>query len=155
MGRDKKNERRRDYGTMMHLSVMRSEAWRALGSGAQALYVWLRLEWRGADYNNNGRIALSVRQAAKAMGVSTDTAARAFHDLQAKGFILVKAQAHLGTKGKGKSNIFELTEIAMPGASSGSRRYKQWRKGQDFAVVSPRSNNPTGRNGRNIPSSKS
>ena len=48
-------------------------------------YPWLVMEFNGKRFNNNGQIRLSVRQAALKMGISKDTAARVFRDLQAKG----------------------------------------------------------------------
>ncbi|RMD92994.1 MAG: helix-turn-helix domain-containing protein, partial [Alphaproteobacteria bacterium] len=114
MGRDRKNERRGDHYAAMHRSMMDTPAWRALSPVAQALYPWLRLEWHGPKANNNGRIRLSVRQAAEKMGVSINTAARAFHELQAKGFIVVTEPACLGVEGQGTSPAFELTEIQLP-----------------------------------------
>lgn len=127
---------------------METDAWRALSSTAQALYPWLRLEWKGPKANNNGKIVLSVRQAAKALGVSRNTAARAFHDLQAKGFIVMTSMPMLGVNGEAKAPSYELTELAMPfgGNNAGSRRYKKWRPGTDWPFAVIRTNNPTGRN---------
>ena len=150
MGRDKKNERRSEHVTLMARSLMTTPAFRALSTTAKALYPFLKLGWKGPDYNNNGKIFLSVRQAAELMGVSRNTAAKAFHDLQAKGFIVVKEHGRLGLHGEGKAHKFELTEISpsYPKGSSPRRLYMQWKKGDDFPVVKPSSNNPSGVNGR-------
>ena len=77
-------------------STMEEPAWKALPSRAQALYPWLKLQWKGPRHNNNGRVMLSVRCAAQRLGCNKDTAAKAFHDLQAKGFIHVTRAARLG-----------------------------------------------------------
>ena len=45
------------------------------------------------------------------MGVARDTAAKAFRDLQAKGFIVVKKGASLGVEGHGKCPEYEITFI--------------------------------------------
>jgi len=128
---------------------MEEPAWRALSSTAQALYPWLKLEWRGPDANNNGKIRLSVRQAAKRLGVIPETAARAFHDLQRKGFIFQTEAGCLGVEGAAKSPAFEITELKMPGAQKDGRKlYREWRPGHDYPVQSPSSNNPQGANGR-------
>ncbi|MEM9130159.1 MAG: hypothetical protein AAGA97_10620 [Pseudomonadota bacterium] len=50
---------------MMRREFMEEPAWRALSPTAQALYPWLRLEWKGADFRNNGKIRLSVKRAAE------------------------------------------------------------------------------------------
>jgi hypothetical protein len=128
---------------------MEEPAWRALSSTAQALYPWLKFEWRGPDANNNGKIRLSTRQAATAMGVSPDTAAEAFRDLQRKGFIVQTEPACLGVEGAAKSPAYELTELKMPGAEKDGRKlYRNWRKGYDYEVQRSAANNPNGRNGR-------
>ena len=87
--------RKKPYGSPLSkyarilLYVVDTDAWRALGTASHSLFILLSLEWNGPNYNNNGKISLSVRQAAERMGVSRDTAAKAFRDLQAKGFIVV------------------------------------------------------------------
>jgi DNA-binding transcriptional MocR family regulator len=65
--------------------MMQSKAWRSLDGNARAIYVELAMLYNG---NNNGRIGLSVRQAAAAIHVSKDTAARAMSRLQDRGFIV-------------------------------------------------------------------
>jgi DNA-binding transcriptional MocR family regulator len=145
MGRDRRNEARGEQFAQMIRNTMSTPAWRALSPCAQALYPWLKLEWRGPKANNNGRIALSVRQAAEKMGVSINTAAKAFHDLQAKGFLVVKKAAHLGVKGQATSPEFELTEIALPGKDERPRRqYLDWKPGGDFPVAKAAVHNPSG-----------
>jgi hypothetical protein len=68
-------------------------AWKALSPTAQALYPWFKMEWKGPRENNNGRIRLSVRQAAQRIGVTPTTAAKAIHDLQRKGWLVVYRKA--------------------------------------------------------------
>ena len=114
MGRDKRNEKRSEHFTKMIRNTMETPAWAALSTTAQATYPFLKLEWRGPGANNNGRIRLSVRQAAAMIGVSVNTAARGFQDLQAKGFIVVTGRACLGTSGMARAPAYELTELAMP-----------------------------------------
>lgn len=130
--------------------MMETAAWRALPTSAQALYPWLKFEWRGPKANNNGGISLSLRQAAEALGVSTEAAGRAFHELQAKGFIVMRRPACLGCEGFAKSPEYELTELPLPhlNAITGRRLYLDWKSGEDFPVQRTRANNPSGRNGR-------
>ena len=136
----------------MILVNMDNDAWRALPSIAQALYPWLKLEWNGPDANNNGEIRFSVRQAAQAMGVIPDTAARGFHELQAKGFIVLTEHARLGSSGEAKSPSYELTELALPGSKGRPRKlFDDWRPGHDFPVHKATPNNPAGRNGKKKP----
>lgn len=135
MGRDKRNENKKEAVTVLRLDVMRTPAWRALSLPAQALYPWIKLEWRGAKFNNNGKLRLSVRQAAECMGCNIKTVMRAFQDLQAKGFIIQTEGACLGTEGMGKAPAYELTEIVSAGQSGpGKQWFKNWSEGHDFPV---------------------
>ena len=119
----------------MPLSVMDTPAWRALSSAAQALYPWLVMEFKGEKYNNNGEIRLSVRQAGFKMGVSKDTAARAFYDLQAKGFIKVKKGGSLGISGMGKCPEYEITGITLPeNGRNANEHFREWTEVKDFEI---------------------
>lgn len=148
MGRDKRNEARTEHFTAMVRNMMDTPAWRALSPSAQALYPWLRLEWHGPKANNNGKLRLSVRQAAERMGCGKNAAARAFVELQAKGFAVVTEAACLGFTGEAKAPAYELTEIQLPNQSAGRKLYQSWRQGGDFPVLKALTNNPTGRNGK-------
>ncbi|MFC0198871.1 hypothetical protein [Paracoccus rhizosphaerae] len=149
MGRDRKNEEHREHWTKMLRSTMETPAWRALGATAQALYPWLKMEWKGPKANNNGKISLPVRVAADRLGCNMKTAARAFHELQAKGFLLLTQHGRMGTEGKGASPTYEITELAVPGKDehSGRKLYLHWEEGHDFAVRAHAPVNPSGRNG--------
>ena len=145
-----------DHFTKLFRPTMETAAWCALSTTAQALYPWLKLEWKGPKYNRNGQIQLSVKQAANKLGISVNTANRAFHDLQAKGFIVITEKGALGVAGQGKSPKYELTEIAMPhsGEHSGRKLYVQWTEGNDFPIQKHNANNRCGTNGNKIPSQK-
>lgn len=152
MGRkkDHRGRSRSEHHTIMTRTLMEEPAWRALSTTAMALYPWLTLEWKGPQYNNNGKIRLSVRQAAERLGIGKDTATRAFHELQAKGFISVVKPGCLGVKGKGTCHEYELTELGMPNPTSmgGRRPYKQWSKQGDFPVIKGTRANASGANRR-------
>ncbi|WP_017998289.1 hypothetical protein [Paracoccus sp. N5] len=154
MGRDRKAEKRGEHFAPMIRTTMDTPAWRALSSAAQALYPWLRLEWHGPKFNNNGRLQFSVRQAALAMGVTKDTANKAFIDLQRKGFVVVTQEARLGVGGAARSSSYELTEVALVGETEGRKLYRQWEDGKDFAVRKVMANNPSGTNGKTKPCHK-
>lgn len=150
-GRDHRGRtERQEHFTKLIRSTMEEPAWRALSPTAQALYPWLKLEWRGPDANNNGKIRLSVRQAAERLGVEKKAAARGFHDLQAKGFIVLTEHARLGVSGAATAPAFEITELGLPhGDKAGGRKlYRQWQSGADFPVHKAVANNPAGRNGK-------
>lgn len=148
--RGKRNSSGGEHWTKMLRHTMEEPAWSALSVTAQALYPWLKFEWRGPDANNNGKIRLSTRQAADRIGVTQDTARRAFHDLQAKGFIVMTEHARLGIEGAAKSSAWEITELKMPASDrpDGRKLYRDWRPGKDFPVHLTSANNPRGVNGR-------
>lgn len=139
-----------EHWTKLIRSTMEEPAWRALKPMAQALYPWLKLEWRGPNCNNNGKLSLSTRQAASRLGVTHNAAASAFHDLQAKGFIVLTKMATLGSSGQAKSPTFEITELSLPHSEKpvGRKLYKEWREGADFPVQKSRANNPDGINNK-------
>lgn len=153
MGRDKRNEGEAEHFTKLFRATLNSPAWRALPVAAKALYPCLLLEWHGPRANNNGKIRLALRQAANMLRVQPNTAGRAFHALQEKGFIVITRPARLGLGGEAKCTEYELTELAMPGAEKpvGRRLYLDWRPGHDFPAHKVMANNPRGANGKTKP----
>ena len=131
--------------TTINLYVVDAPAWRALRTSSHSLFIILCLEWGGPKYNNNGKITLSVRQAAERMGVSRDTAAKAFRELQAKGFILVTKGGSLGVTGHGKCPEYEITSIEMPHREK-SNSFLKWTPDNDFDVFVHPTKNPAGKN---------
>ena len=87
-------------------AMVHSRAWSLLSPAAQSLYPRLKMEWSGPDDDNNGRIRLSVRGAAKCMGVNKDTAVRAFKSLERHEFIV---RTNPDTAGAAEWLITELT----------------------------------------------
>ena len=146
-----------DHGTFVRRPMMERPAWRAMSPKAQILYIWLRLEWKGAKFNNNGKIRLSCRQAAERIGIGVNAAAGAFHELQAKGFIVVTERGALGVEGEARGPAYELTELKTPHSerNDGRKLYRDWATGQDFPITRHNVNNPGGKNGQSkLPSSK-
>lgn len=150
MGRDKKNENKNGHFTLAFRATMETDAWRALSSTAQALYPFIKLEWKGPKANNNGKLRLSVRQAAERLGCSKNTAAKAFHELQAKGFIVQTKGGCLSGGPDAQSPWYEVTEIVLPPSKVKRKLYLNWRPGQDLEVLKATTNNPKGLNGREL-----
>lgn len=136
-----------EHFAKMTRQVMDSAAYKALSCPAKALIPRLKLEWKGPRANNNGKIMFSVRQAADALGVSPDTAAKAFYDLQTKGFIVVTEIGHPGLAGYARGHQYEITELALPNQPSPRNSYRDWRPGRDFDVQKATAHNPKGYNG--------
>lgn len=59
-------------------------AWRSLSPQARCIYLEIAQRYYGS---NNGEISLSVREAARLVHIAKDTATKAFHELEEKGFI--------------------------------------------------------------------
>ena len=85
-------------------------AWRAMSPSARLLYIALKGRY-SFTLRNNGRIYLSVRQAAKEIGLSKNTVAQAFRELQHYGFIVMTSGGCLGVDGRGKAPHWRLTEV--------------------------------------------
>jgi hypothetical protein len=67
--------------------MARSTAWRSLSGVAIKVFIELHTRFHGG---NNGKLSLSLDEAARVLGIGKATAARAFEELQAKGFIALK-----------------------------------------------------------------
>jgi AraC-like DNA-binding protein len=68
-------------------SILRHPAWRSLGGPAAKIWIELRSSFNG---RNNGHIFLSYEDAATRLHLSKTTVARAFTELEAKGFIRLR-----------------------------------------------------------------
>ena len=136
-----------DKFARLFLATMQCPAWRALSPYAQRLYPWLLLEWTGGRENNNGKISLSVRQAADLLGSHNETARRAFIDLQAKGFLVVTRCAALGADGCAQGHEYELTEFGTGMVPVPRKLYRDCKPSHDFPVKRAKAHNPSGKGG--------
>ena len=59
---------------------------------------------------------------------------RAFHELQAKGFIVVTELGALGVEGEARGPKFELTDIGLPNKQP-RNLFCKWSPGKDFEVA--------------------
>jgi hypothetical protein len=85
-------------------------AWLAMSAHARVVYMALKARY-SFKARNNGRIYLSVRQAAEETGFNKDMIARCLRELQYYGFIVMTNPGCLGVDGKGKAPHWRLTEI--------------------------------------------
>jgi len=90
MGKSNRKVEKEQY-TALPYGQLRSPAWRSL-SGA-AVKVWLELHTR---YNggNNGRLHLSLNEAAEILGLGKATVQRAYVELAEKGFLVLEAEGN-------------------------------------------------------------
>jgi len=114
-----------------------SDAYRSLSLGARCFLVELKALYAG---NNNGRLFMSVREAAHRLNRPNgkNLAGRLFEELQEKGFIRANAVGAFSVKsdaigGRATSRI--LTEFALAGALP-TKDFMRWRPGDErkFAV---------------------
>ena len=105
--------------------VQASEAWGTLKPGPRALYIELKRRFNGT---NNGRIILSHRDAAKALGVHRNTVGPWFEILQDRTFIRMTQAPHLGPSGVGQTSHWALEELPCADLKSAPKRFMAWRQ---------------------------
>jgi hypothetical protein len=105
-----------------------------MSPGARLLYIELRGRLRN-DYLNNGKVFLSCRDAAKAIGVSTQSIVRWYAENEHYGFLRKTDEGFLGTDGYGIAARYRFTEFAH-GTHPATRDFEKW-DGEIF-VYTPR-----------------
>ncbi len=80
---DKKGRGEGGQYFVLPYGVAQSAAWRSMSGPAVKVWVELRCRFNGS---NNGRLTLSLDEAARLLGIGKATAQRAFAELEAKGF---------------------------------------------------------------------
>ncbi|WP_430437987.1 hypothetical protein [Oceanibaculum nanhaiense] len=91
--------------------MLRSAAWGNLSPNAKALLIAV---WQRHNGSNNGEIAFAVRDASS-IGLSKDVAARAFTELQDRGFLKLRRASSFTLKSK-VARLWEVT--AEPAGAS-------------------------------------
>ena len=83
--------KRSDEGqyVLMPYAMIKSSAWRALSGPAVKLWLELHTRFNGG---NNGKVFLSMNEAAEILGLGKATVQRAFEDLQDKGFLVLERE---------------------------------------------------------------
>jgi hypothetical protein len=96
---------------MLLIEIVDAPAWRAMSHGAKVLYIALRRR-HNATIDNNGKIYLSQRAAAKELGSNRRYIACWFTELEHYGFIVLTSAGHLGVNGRGRAPSWRLTELS-------------------------------------------
>ncbi|WP_299376363.1 hypothetical protein [uncultured Tateyamaria sp.] len=123
--------KRKKRGTGRHVqlseALQSTEAWATLKPGPRALYVELKRRYRG---NNNGRLVLSHRDAAKALSVHRNTVGAWFTELERRGLIYMVRGAFLGPSGVGEAPHWALAELPTADGQSANWAFRSWRENQ-------------------------
>ena len=101
-------------------SFAKSDAFRRLPGPALKVFMELRARFNGF---NNGKITLSLDEAARLLGLSKTTALRAFGDLEARGFIKLRVKGQWYGR---KASQWILTICSLEGLPA-TNEWKQWR----------------------------
>jgi DNA-binding transcriptional MocR family regulator len=114
------------------LAILDAPAWRAMDFIARALWTELRRKLRN-DGLNNGKIYLSCRKAAEAIGANKSTIARRFAEIEHYGFLRKTMGGFLGSDGRGIAAKYRFTDLAL-GTHPPTRDYEKW-SGELFAYT--------------------
>ncbi len=102
--------------------LLDSPAYRSLSPTARCLLVELYSFYSGS---NNGWVFLSVRDAAQRLGVGSSTAARAYVDLEDRGFIRPRVKGGFNVNDR-RATEWVLTEFAL-GDNLATKDFMSWR----------------------------
>jgi hypothetical protein len=105
-------------------AIMATPAWRAMTLEGRLLWIELR-GWLRNDGLNNGKVHLSCRDAAKAIGLSKNTVVRRFVELEHFGFLRKTAEGFLGSDGYGIAAKYRFTDLAH-GTHPPTRDFEKW-----------------------------
>ena len=150
MGRDKRNEKRKEQFTKWIASEKSLPSWRALSFSARETYHHLRIRCVAESkklINNNGEIFRSPRDLAEDMGCTAKVAMKSLADLEAKGWIICTKLPELGCHGQGKTALFRLTMLQTGDAKKviqATREAVSWEEGSDYEVIAYPKHKPKG-----------
>jgi hypothetical protein len=136
---------------LKHL-LLKSPAWRSLTGNAAKLYVEIAMRYNG---NNNGRIPYSVREAAKALNASFQTAMRSLRLLQNRGFIVCTRKGAFSLKVAPKASEWRLTEHSNDTPPEhATKDFMRWQPVEPDVHAPPKSKTRLSRRKRALPPEK-
>ncbi len=116
--------------------MLGSQAWRSLSPVARSVFIELAAIYNGS---NNGRLALSVRDAAEWVCCSKTTAGRAFAELTDKGFIDLCSRGHFDRKTPHAAEYRLTMHPCDRSSDRASKRFMSWRPDETKSVAGPSS----------------
>lgn len=123
--------------TMLFKWFLDTPAWRSLSPQARCIYLEIAQRYYGS---NNGEISLSVRGAARLVHIAKDTATKAFHELEEKGFIRRNVCGSFNWKLK-HATTWILTEHPF-NEQPATKDFARWAPGKSNAGPNSGTNSP-------------
>ena len=119
----KRNGKRSSEGQYTNLpyATLKSKAWRSLSGAAVKVFLELHTRFNGG---NNGKIRLSLNEAAEHLGIGKATAKRALDELQEKGFIVL---TEAGNWYHRKTHEWRLTTKPTEGVAGKTPPTNDWK----------------------------
>jgi hypothetical protein len=125
--------------TALRYEILDSAAWRQMSMGARMLYIAL-IKPLSFNADNNGKIFLSPRDAAKQLGANVDSICFWYRELQHYGFIVMTQPGTIGPSGK--AAYWRITDVGwgrLDGKSiEPTKDYLKW-TGEVFERHRPKS----------------
>jgi hypothetical protein len=100
--------------------MLQSVAWRSLSGPACKVWLELRTRYNGG---NNGKLALSLEEAARLLHLGKATVQRAFTELEAKGFVVMSQRGQWYGR---KATTWTLCDRSSNGVMA-THAWKRWR----------------------------
>jgi hypothetical protein len=113
-------------------SLMAMPAWRAMSPIGRLINIELRGHLRN-DWLNNGKVHLSCRAGAKAIGINKDSVAQGLAENEHYGFLRKTAEGFLGANGYGIATKYRFTDLPH-GTYPPTRDFEKW-DGEMFAYT--------------------
>ena len=102
--------------------MLRSPAWRSLSGAAVKLFLEIRSRYDG---RNNGKLSVSQDEGARLLAIGKATVARAFEELEAKGFLTLTRRGRWYGR---QASEYATTDRSLNGHLA-THAWKQWRPG--------------------------
>lgn len=118
----KSKGKRSSEGQYVPLSYaqLKSEAWRSLSGPAVKLWLELHTRYNGG---NNGKLHLSMNEAASNLGLGKATVQRAYEELEDKGFVALEVKGNWFSR---RAHDWRLTTKPMQTASGKDPATNDW-----------------------------
>lgn len=119
----RRGSKKRSEGQYAPLSyaMLKSPAWRQLSGAAMKVFLELHTRFNGG---NNGKLHLSMNEAASILGMGKATVQRAFAELQAKGFLVLETPGNWYHR---RAHEWRLTIKPVQGVSGKTSPTNDWR----------------------------